>query len=234
MEGPRALAAALDARAPLVWALVSAAIVEEKAPGALVDRCHTSGIPVQPVRASLLSRISPTVSGAGFLAACKLPDDADDEGALLARVASGVLLVPWCVQDPGNFGTLVRSAAAFGAAGCLAVGGADPWNPKAVRASAGTIHRFAVARRADADGAAECLTGAGYRLVAAVPRGGADPGAIDWAGRIALLLGAEVAGLPDPLVKAARPVSIPMRDGIDSLSVAAAGSILLERALSRP
>jgi TrmH family RNA methyltransferase len=99
-----------------------------------------------------------------------------------------------------------------------------------VRASAGAIHRLPVARAEGAESDPALVDGlrrGGWRLVAAVPRGGLDPAEVDWSGRVALLLGAEVAGLPPELVERADAVTIPMAPGVESLSVPVAGSILL-------
>jgi tRNA G18 (ribose-2'-O)-methylase SpoU len=74
----------------------------------------------------------------------------------------------------------------------------------------------------------ECLKRAGIRCVAAVPRGGEDPDAVDWQGKVALLLGGEGAGLPDAVARECDAlVSIPMVARVESLNVAAAGAILV-------
>ncbi len=232
VEGPRGLAEALEAGAPPAFALVAAGRADRSPARELIERCRRAGVPVELVQDALLLRIAPSETPTGLLAACPLPAGADDPARLLAA-ADGVVALAVRIQNPGSLGTLVRSAAAFGGAGLVAAGGADPWGPKAVRASAGAIHRLAVARAegAESDPALRgALERGGWRLVAAVPRGGRNPEAIDWSGRVALLLGAEVAGLPAELERRAEPVTIPMAAGVESLSVPVAGSILLAAA----
>lgn len=121
---------------------------------------------------------------------------------------------------------MVRSAAAFGACGLISAGGADPWTPKAVRASAGAVHRLPLARSDDPPGLWEKLIGKKRRLIAALAREGTPPEQIDWSGDCALLLGSEVAGLPPETGRQAQGVTIPVLQPVESLSVAVAGSLL--------
>ena len=229
VEGPRGLSEALDAGVRLAFALVAAGRADRSPAREIVERCRGAGIPVEWVQDALLERIAPSETPTGLLAACPLPAGCDDPGPVLAA-AEGLVVLAVRIQNPGSIGTLVRSAAAFGAAGLVAAGGADPWGPKAVRASAGAIHRLPVARAEGAEtdpSLLDALDREGYRLVAAVPRGGLDPAEVDWSGRVALLLGAEVAGLPAELVDRAEAVTIPMAPGVESLAVPVAGSVLL-------
>jgi RNA methyltransferase, TrmH family len=144
-----------------------------------------------------------------------------------ATAAPGALLVLDGVQDPGNLGTLIRAAEAFGAAGVVALTGTvDPWNPKVVRAAAGSSFRLPVVR-AEAAELLPRLRAAGLALVAADVAGrpveGWDPPR-----RVALVLGNEGAGL-SPAVRAAADavVAIPIDGPTESLNVAIAGGILL-------
>lgn len=227
VEGALRVTEALDADAPLVWLLTATDVLEDVRTVALVERAHAAGVPVQPVQSSLLSRLAPSSSGSPMLAACRLPTACDDPSALLDTLGEDLIIATLGVQDPGNLGTLVRSGLAFGAAGLIAADGADPWNPKAVRASAGTIHRMPVARAGDGTGLLALLRERGVRTVAALAHGGRDPSEIDWRGRVALLLGSEVAGLPPIATEGANCVTIPLQQTVDSLSVAVAGSVLL-------
>ncbi|CAB1128408.1 RNA methyltransferase [Candidatus Hydrogenisulfobacillus filiaventi] len=152
--------------------------------------------------------------------------------ARLPRLASalpppggmGVVLVG--VQDPGNAGTLIRSAAAAGVdlVG-IGAGTVDPFNPKAVRASAGAVFRTRVGWLEP--GWEQSLGGGGARWYAAEARGGRPYGEVDWSGTVVLLLGNEGAGLPAAVRERAQAVSIPMEGGVESLNVGVAGSVLL-------
>jgi TrmH family RNA methyltransferase len=132
----------------------------------------------------------------------------DLPGAELRPVA----LELWGVADPGNLGTLVRSADAFGAAVVLARGCADPTGPKALRASAGSIWRVP-------------LGGGAGRRVALLAHGGAPLAELDLRGEVTFLLGAERTGLPADVPRDVE-ASIPIA-GAESLNVAAAGAVAL-------
>ena len=230
-EGPRVIGAALEAGAALSALLVPA----ERVPASdrkLVSRAQQRGVEVVPVAASLLERLAPSASGQGLLGVVGLPEGAADPGRVLGVGGTALLLVTWHVQDPGNLGTLIRSTAALGGRGVLAVGGADPWGPKAVRASAGAVFHLPVARWAGAEPskAVERLRAAGFQLVTASAHGGSVPEDVDWSRRTALILGAEVAGLPEALEDGSFAVTIPIDAPSESLSVAAAGAVLLDRA----
>lgn len=128
-----------------------------------------------------------------------------------------VVLALWHVADPGNVGTLLRTADAFGAAVALSPECADPLGPKAVRASAGAIFRVPLQSWGELPG----------RRVALVAHGG-EPLALAGLGRpVTFLLGAEREGLPPELVTDCCSVTIPLPGGAESLNVAAAGAIAL-------
>jgi len=124
-------------------------------------------------------------------------------------------LALWQVADPGNVGTLVRTAAAFGAAVALSEGCADPTSPKALRSSAGAIWQAPLGTWDDVGG----------RRVALVAHGGEPLPSVALDGRVAFLLGSERAGLPAGV---ARDVDARIEvAGAESLNVAAAGAIAL-------
>jgi TrmH family RNA methyltransferase len=126
-----------------------------------------------------------------------------------------VTLALWKVADPGNVGTLIRTADAFGAAVALSPGCADPTSPKALRATAGSIWRVPMGTWDDIGGT----------RVALVAHGGQPLASLDLYGRITFLLGAERAGLPADVerdVDARIPIA-----GAESLNVASAGAVAL-------
>lgn len=126
-------------------------------------------------------------------------------------------LALWRLVDPGNVGTLLRTADAFGACVALSDGCADPLSPKAVRASAGAIFRVPLVAWDAAPG----------RRVALVAHGGVPLADADLAPPVTLLLGAEREGLPEELVTQCYKVTIALPGGAESLNVAAAGAIAL-------
>ncbi|HET8527717.1 MAG TPA: RNA methyltransferase [Gaiellaceae bacterium] len=136
----------------------------------------------------------------------------------LPRGLRPVTLALWQVADPGNVGTLLRAADAFGAGVALSKGCADATSPKALRAAMGATWRVPVSAFDEA---------AGTR-VALVPRGGTPLPELELAGDVVLVLGAERQGLPhEVLERCDVQASIPQPGGAESLNVALAGAIAL-------
>ena len=135
------------------------------------------------------------------------------------------------VQDPGNVGTIIRTAHAFGAGVALSKGSADLYNPKTVRATMGSIFHAPVARELDSLEFVRGARASGFVSAAATPEGGEMPGALG-SGRLVVVVGAEGAGLPKQLVETCEiRVTIPSRAA--SLNAAIAASILLYQAYMR-
>lgn len=128
------------------------------------------------------------------------------------------------IQDAGNVGAILRSAAAFGIPrAVLGKGCADAWSPKVLRAAAGAHFSMGVAEDADL---AAAIDDFGGKMVCTVPRGGVAIFNADLSGRIGWLLGAEGQGVSEALAaRASLKISIPMQGGTESLNVAAAAAI---------
>jgi TrmH family RNA methyltransferase len=127
-------------------------------------------------------------------------------------------LALWHVGDPGNVGTLIRSADAYGASVALSAGCADPTGPKALRASAGAIFRVPVGRFDEVTG----------HRVALVTRGGEPLAKVELMEGTVFVLGAERDGLPEDVVATCEAIaSIPVAETAESLNVAIAGAIAL-------
>jgi TrmH family RNA methyltransferase len=136
----------------------------------------------------------------------------------LPRGVRPVTLALWRVGDPGNVGTVLRAADAFGAGVALSEGCADPTGPKAVRASMGSLFRVPLSGFDEPPG----------KRVALAPSGGIPLPELQLDGDVVLVLGAEREGLPaDVLERCEERASIPQPGGGDSLNVAMAGSIAL-------
>ncbi len=216
LEGPHLLDAAIAARIDIIEVFA----LEGSAPGDVPAD-------VSIVTAPVMARIAATDHPRGPLAVIAIPEP----GAL--RHHDTVVL--WDVADPGNAGTLLRSAAAFGYDLAVTAGTVDLWDPKVLRAAAGA-HFGRTLVRLGPDPLPE-LAAAGLAPVAAVVDGGRPPEqALAVSGPVALLVGNEPHGLPDPVIAAAPgAVTIPMPGRTESLNVAAAGAILLyERRRLRP
>jgi TrmH family RNA methyltransferase len=126
-------------------------------------------------------------------------------------------LALWRLGDPGNVGTLVRTADAFDASVALSPACADPLSPKALRASAGAVFRVPLVSWDELPGA----------RVALVAHGGTPLAELDLARPVTFLLGAEREGLPEQLAADCRRATIPLPGAAESLNVAAAGAIAL-------
>lgn len=135
------------------------------------------------------------------------------------------------VQDPGNVGTIIRAAHAFGAGVVLSTGTADLYNPKTVRATMGSIFRAPIAREVRSLAFLKEARASGFTTTAAVPQGGERPSQLH-AEKPVLVVGAEGGGLPEKVVSACqKTVTIPALAA--SLNAAVAASILLYEAYNR-
>ena len=151
---------------------------------------------------------------------------------LSARTGEEALVVVLAsIQDPGNLGTIVRSAEAFGASGILCLPGTvNPWNPKAVRASAGSVFRVPVLSVTQEE-ALERLRKAGVRVLATAVEGAQAADNVDLDGPIAVLIGNEGNGVPTRLAaEADGALTIPCPGPVESLNAAVATSVLLYEA----
>ena len=191
----------------------------------LVDAALTAGL--EPVELLLAGE---TVAAELLAGLSTLPHPARAIGVFraadLPRGEREATLALWRVADPGNVGTLLRTADAFGAAVALSPGCADPLGPKALRASVGAVFRVPLADWS-------VLRGTHVALVA---HGGTPLAELDLSGPVTFLLGAERGGLPEELAARSDALgSIPLPGAAESLNVAAAGAIALyERSRRSP
>lgn len=135
------------------------------------------------------------------------------------------------LQDPGNLGTILRSAEAFGAQGIVALPGTvSPWNQKAMRASAGSVFRLPMIQA----GVDECFTRlreTGIRVLTTAARGAEPADEADFSGPAALLIGNEGNGVPEEIAKwADGAVTIPCPGPVESLNASVAAGVLLYEA----
>jgi RNA methyltransferase, TrmH family len=183
---------------------------------------------VSPVTDEALDTLAETVQPQGLVAVCEQVDvplaDALAKRPRLVAVAAGI-------RDPGNAGTVLRTADAAGAGAVVFAGDAvDPYNGKCVRASAGSLFLVDVVRARALDPSS--LRDAGLTVLAATGYGDSDlDDLIDdgtLAGPVAWLFGSEAHGLPDPLLAAAdKRVRVPIYGGAESLNLAAAAAVCL-------
>ena len=140
---------------------------------------------------------------------------------------SSFVVVLAALADPGNLGTIVRSAEAAGVDGVIVAGGVDPFNPKSVRASAGAIFFVPVVLADDAASALEEIGSWGVRRIGTSADASRRYDEIDMSGPVAVVLGSESHGMPDEVTaRVDEVVSIPMAGQAESLNVAAAAAVL--------
>jgi RNA methyltransferase, TrmH family len=209
-----------------VVAIASSKLRSRSEEGELAQAFAREGVDVIEAADDVFDALSPVRSPSGIAAI--VTRRASDAAAICAR-DDAFMLVAMDVQEPGNVGALLRSAEAGGITGAFICGtSANPFSWKAVRGSMGSALRLPIVSSAHTESVLACLRDAGTRLVASIPRGGEDPDAIDWRGKVAIVLGGEGPGLPmGVLTQCDASVSIPMARNVESLNVAVAAAILV-------
>jgi TrmH family RNA methyltransferase len=146
------------------------------------------------------------------------------KGAELVMILAGI-------QDPGNLGTILRSAEAFGASGVVSLPGTvSAWNPKAVRASAGSVFRVPLLAVSEQE-CLEELHEAGVKILATTVYAAQPAELVEMAGPVALIIGNEGNGVADELAaRADARITIPCPGPVESLNAAVAASVLLYEA----
>jgi len=230
-EGPRVVADLLASSLELRLAVASSTFMDTAEGAALAPALRARAV-LRVVDDRVVKELAGTETPQGVLAAVVTPaisaDDLPAHRGVVCVALDGV-------QDPGNVGTLVRTAQALGCSGVVVLPGtADAWGPKVVRAAAGALFRLPVARVT----VEECAAWAGARgITVLVADAGGEPvghAARRRAEAVLLVLGNEGAGVGAELRAAADGVvAVPQRPGAESLNVAAAGAILLWELLGR-
>ncbi|MCL7927361.1 MAG: RNA methyltransferase [marine benthic group bacterium] len=224
-EGWRVVGELVDADVEVKHCLYTDPAGSEPAVREILVRLEDRQVPCERVSARDLAEISDTVTPQGILAVAVIPR-VDPE-----VVGSRLLMVDG-VQDPGNLGTLIRTAEALGAGGVIVLPGTvDPWSPKVVRAAAGASFRVPLVEM-DSGEAIHFVGGRGIPIWASAADGVALQRGDPCPDRVALAVGNEGAGVSREIRDAAeRIVAIEQAGGAESLNVAIAAAILLDRIL---
>jgi len=228
-EGPQAVAEAFHCGAQVTDLFVT--VPARSRHHDLVAAIAAAGIPVHVVSGEVMDELAQTVTPQGLLAVCGFVDVPLAE--VTARGKPGLVALLANVRDPGNAGTVLRTADAAGAhAVVFADASVDPYNGKCVRASAGSLFHLPVVAGAKLEDAIVTLREAGLRIVAADGRAGRsldDPEVqAHLAAPTAWMFGNEAWGLPPELVVLAdEPVAVPIYGRAESLNLAAAAAVCL-------
>ena len=209
-----------------IAAVSSSRMATDTEEGRVAQALERSGVEVVLAPDPVFAAMSPVRTPSGLVAiATRRPSSASE----VCSVPDALVLVAIDVQDPGNVGALVRTAEAGGMSGMFVTGAsANPFSWKAIRGSMGSTLRLPIVTGMPTASVLTCLRSGGIRSIAAVPRGGEDPDAIDWRGKVALIVGGEGAGLSVEVASHCDDlVSIPMAPRVESLNVATAGAILV-------
>jgi RNA methyltransferase, TrmH family len=230
-EGPQAVAEAFShgARVTDLFVTVPARARHHDLVAAIAD----AGIPVHTVSGEVMSELAQTVTPQGLLAVCAFVDVPLAAVAPPGEPAPPLVALLANVRDPGNAGTVLRTADAAGARAIIfADASVDPYNGKCVRASAGSLFHLPVVAGARLAEAVAAMRGAGLRIVAADGRADRsldDPAVQDRLGEpTAWMFGNEAWGLPPELVALAdESIAVPIYGKAESLNLAAAAAVCL-------
>jgi TrmH family RNA methyltransferase len=221
VEGLKLVAAALDSEVEVeaLFCEVDAGEACEQ----VVEGAIEAGVAVHRLGVGSLARIADTVTPQPLVAVARTT-----AVGIEAAVGADLVLVLVDVGDPGNAGTLLRTADSAGAGAVVLLGDSvDPFNPKSVRASAGAVFTLPIVVGHDVAEAVTALRRAGHRCLALSARGGRSYDDVDLTAMTAILLGSEAHGLPEAVVGMAdEQVTIPMSGRTESLNVAMAGTII--------
>lgn len=228
LEGHRAMERALRNRAPLERVLVSQSFANSTnaRETRILSEVAGAGVPLDVAPDESIRTLTGGRGLGDVFAVMRRPGEPAWEDVFPPGKRS-LVLVGWNLGDPGNTGAVIRSALAAGASGFLAVGTTDPWHPKAVRTSMGSLFALPV-KHAGGEDWIEVLHSRGVETIASVCRDATPlPLFQTEAPHLALVMGSEAFGLPAGTVeRLRRRVTIPMPPGVDSYSINAAAAVL--------
>ncbi len=205
--------------------------IEDERTRAVLEQAAAQNVKLVCVTEQVMKKIADTETPQGVIAVCKM-----QQVSLEGLLGSGkMLLVLDRVGDPGNVGTMLRTADAAGIGGLVLLKGCvDIYAPKTVRSSMGSLFHVPVLSGMDEGEFIMCAQRAGYELLVTCLDGADNLYKADLSGRLAFVMGNEANGVSDTLLQAAdKRVYIPMAGKAESLNVAMAAGIVMFEALRR-
>ncbi len=229
VEGPNLVASALEAGAGLGSVFVTEGFRSKRAPRAMLNSIARRGGELYEVSEKILRRLAETETPQGIAAVASL------RPASLEEIRpDGPIVVLDAVQDPGNVGTIIRTSDAAGASAVVVLGGTcDPFMPKALRASAGSIFNIPLVYAARKELPGE-LRRRGIGMVVTASDAETSVFDAELRGPLAIVFGNEARGVGRELREAADiEIRIPVRGGAESLNVASSAAVCLYEVLRR-
>ncbi len=224
VDGVQPVWRAVEAGADIDTLIVAPDLLAGSPAMRMVEEQETAGTRVARLSGELFLRLSDREGAAGLAAIVR-----GDLGALSSLPVTGVFVALHEVGNPGNLGTIIRTADAAGAAGVVLIGDTtDPFAPAAVKASMGSLFAVPVAHTASLDAFFTWSRDRGVTVVATSGRSETDHWSVEYPRPVAVLLGSEGNGLPDDALSGADlRVRIPMVGTAESLNLAVAAALML-------
>lgn len=221
-EGAKVVEAALEADVAIEAIYCDSVSSTLPALEPLIERARARGIRVFGLEPGVIERVADTVTPQPILAVVRFIDQP------IESITGGTVLVLVEVRDPGNIGAILRSADAAGVdAVILCDGCGDLYNPKTVRASAGSLFHLRIARGGEAGVVLDALDAAGFITCATLAHDAEDYALAELSPPLALVLGNEARGLDERVARrCARAITIPVAGGAESLNVAMAATVI--------
>jgi len=225
VEGIQPVLEALELGAPVRMLVVAPELLTSRIARDAVKRAERNGTRVVNVSGHVFGAVAERENPSGLLAVVAM------QRIPLSQVMvtdSSVFVALYEVSNPGNLGTILRTADAVGASGVILIGATtDPYAPTAVKASRGTLFRLPPIQLDAADELLAWCAQKGMQLVVARDDAPRDLWELEWRTPRVLLLGNEGAGLPPELAQVGESVRVPMLGAVDSLNLAVAAGVLL-------
>lgn len=227
IEGPDLIEAALDAHVEFEALFLDVESLNDARVATLSDRAARAGVRVFSLSTGVLDRVADAQTSQPAIAAVRLPMGSFDEVA-----PGGLVLVLHELRDPGNAGTIIRSADAAGANAVIFTGqSVDPFNPKTLRATAGSVFHLPVIV-APLESTIAHFVARGYQSYATVVRGGTNLRTLNLTRPSLVVIGNEAAGLDQRTIgQCSYTLSIPMAGRSESLNAGVAASLVAFEAL---
>ncbi|MCR5693841.1 MAG: RNA methyltransferase [Clostridia bacterium] len=228
IEGPHGVGEGIGNGARLLKLVVNVDAAADPECGELVRHAEAAGVPLIELTAPVFNYVCDTETPQGIGGVFELPEPFD-----AGRKDAECVLLLENLQNPGNMGTILRTADAAGFSGVICSKGCvDVFNPKTVRSTSGSLFRVPVLQSRDSGPViAEELKRKGYKVTAAHPRGGVSYIGEDFAGKVCIVIGNEANGVSKEMLDCCdKLVTIPMPGGAESLNASVAAALMIYEA----